>query len=101
MFDFVLESMGVDEKKRYVDIDFPPILDRESEKVIKAIVDVLGVIPELNVDEVKKLVLTTLGINDPSEVLDKIKPEEQAAVKLEKALRGLKEVLKRGNDGSR
>ncbi|KKK81099.1 hypothetical protein LCGC14_2816860, partial [marine sediment metagenome] len=45
------------------------------------------------------LVLTTLGVNNPDEVLAGIAPVEVAAVKITKGLKELTKLLKEGNNG--
>ena len=99
IFSYVLERNKIPKNKRFVDIDFPPIVEKDATDSIKAISEILMVIPELNTDEVKKLVLTNLGINNPDEVLKNIGSVESASNKLVRALREVRESLKGENDG--
>ncbi len=90
-FDYFMEMRNVPADKRFVDIDFPPTVDKDVAAVNKVIVDMVTAMPEMSVDEVKKLLLTNLGINNPDEVLQHIKPMEAAAIQLTKALVKMRE----------
>ena len=92
IFSYVLAENGkLDE---YVDIDFPPIVEKDATESVKAIVELITALPELNVPEMQKLLLTKIGINNPDEVLGSITPQERAVVALVKGLRGFKDTLK-------
>jgi len=100
IFNYVMENNGVPGDKRFVDIDFPPIVEKDATDSIKAIVEILTVMPELGVDEVKKLVLTNLGINNTDEVLAQIGPVESASNKLVRALKDVRTaILKEDGNG--
>jgi len=99
IFDYVMVKNGVAEVKRFVDIDFPPIVEKDSNEKIKVIIEVINAMPELDGDPLRKLILTTLGINNPDEVLANKEPIESASVKLTKGLKELTKILKEGNNG--
>ena len=99
IFNFVLDKAGVPTDKRFIDIDFPPIAEKDANEKIKAIVEVVGAMPELDGDEMRKLVLTTLGINNPDEVLKNQDPVEKAAPRLVKALVAFRESMKEDGNG--
>lgn len=94
LFEFVLINAGIPPAERYVDIDSPPIIEKDAPAIIEAIAKALTIMPELNTDELRKMMLTTLGINDPDEVLAKIKPADAAGPKLAQALRQYAEALR-------
>ncbi len=94
IFTFVMDKSDVDVKKQFIDIDFPPIVEKDANEKIKAIVEVVGAFPELDGDELRKLVLTTLGVNNPDEVLNNVDPVEASSAKLVKVIHGLTEALK-------
>jgi len=99
IFNYVMEKNGVAKDKRFVDIDFPPIVEKEATDSIEAIVKILTVMPELGVDEIKKLILTNLGINNPDEVLEGISPIESASHKLTQGLKELRVAIEK-EDGN-
>uniref|UniRef100_A0A6M3L5N5 Putative portal protein n=1 Tax=viral metagenome TaxID=1070528 RepID=A0A6M3L5N5_9ZZZZ len=102
IFNYVMDQNNVSEDKRYVDIDFPPIVEKDATDSITAIVQVLTVIPELIGDDIKKLILTNLGVNNPDEVLENLgdNPTESAIAKLKKDLREVRlAITEGGNNG--
>jgi len=85
-----------------VDIDFPPIVEDDLASRIEAITKAVLAFPELDGNDMRKLVLTTLGVNNPDEVLAGIEPVEVAATKLSRGLKELTAALKNGDgNGSR
>jgi len=99
IFNFVMDKNNVAEDKRFVDIDFPPVAEKDANEKIKAIIEVVGAMPELDGDELRKLVLTTLGVNNPDEVLADKDSVENASFGLVKALKEVSLALKK-EDGS-
>jgi len=99
----VLKAAGVAPDKWYVDIDFPPIAPADVMAVAKALVDIIGIMPELGVSpEVKQIALSTLGINNIQEVLDALDNPESAGyaeVKLIRALQVFRESVKARENG--
>jgi len=66
----VLTRAGVPPEKRALDIDAPPMLQDDIGKVIHAIFEVVQAFPALaDSDQLKELVLTTVGLNNASDVL--------------------------------
>ncbi len=101
IFDFVMADANIPEKDRFVDIDFPPIVEKDANEKIKSILEIVQVMPDLDVVEMRKLILTSLGINNPDEVLGNIKPLEAASSKLIKVVKELREsLLKEGSNGN-
>ena len=101
IFNYVLNENNISEDKRFIDIDFPPITEKDAMAAINAVAQIITVMPALDTDEVRKLVLTNLGVNNPEEVLDGISTEESAAYHLAKALRDYKVALKEGSGDAR
>ena len=94
--EIVLKHADVDEKKWYVDLDFPPIAPKDVTQIAEALVQIIGIMPELATSEdVKQVALMTLGINDPAEVLDQLNQEAKGnpEVTLARAIRSLRESL--------
>ena len=78
LFDFTCETYKVSEDKWFVDIDAPPIVQDDVPALIHAQLEATQAFPSIaDADEFKKLVLTTLGINNPNEVLDALRKEEE------------------------
>jgi len=70
LIQYVFEVAGVLEEERQVDIDFPPIVERDVAEAMDAIFKSVTIVPRLaDALEMKTLILTTLGINNPTEVL--------------------------------
>ncbi len=99
IFTYVMTKNKVDTDEQFVDIDFPPIVESEMAGRIEAITKAVVAFPELDGNDMRKLVLTTLGVNNPDEVLAGIAPVEVAAVKITKGLKELTKQLKEGNNG--
>ena len=97
IFNFVMERNSIPKSKRFVDIDFPPLVEKDANEKVKAIIEVVTAMPELDGDEMRKLVLTTLGLNNPDEILKSMDPVEAASVKLVKALKEVNVALRNGN----
>ncbi len=94
IFTYVMNKNKIDKDKQFVDIDFPPIVEGELGPRIEAITKAVVAFPELDGNELRKLVLTTLGVNNPDEVLAGIAPVEVAAIKITKGLKELTKQLK-------
>ena len=94
-----MNKNGIAPDKQFVDIDFPPIVESELAERIEAITKAVVAFPELDGKDLRKLVLTTLGVNNPDEVLAGIAPIEVASVKITKGLKELTAILKEGNNG--
>lgn len=99
IFHYVMDKNKIAKDKRFIDIDFPPIVEKDATDSIKVIAEILMVLPELGVDEVKKLVLTNLGINNPDEVLADIGSVESSANKLVRALKEVRVAIEK-EDGN-
>jgi len=99
--EIVLAHANIPPDKWYVDRDFPPIAPQDVALVSKAIVDIIGVLPEFaGSQDIQQLALVTLGINDTAEVLDALdkvekKTESDTNVALLKVTRLLREIIKR------
>jgi len=81
----------------YVDRDFPAIAPTDIAQAATAIVQILGVLPNLAMsDDVMQVALMTLGIDDPAEVIAQLTQESKInpEIALTKALRAFREVLK-------
>ena len=87
LFEIVLENCGMSKDKWYVDIDSPPIVEKDAPAILEAIGKALDAVPELNVEEIHKMILTVLGINDPDEILARLPKDAGAGARdLTKAL---------------
>jgi len=96
--EIVLAHNNVPPDKWYVDRDFPPITPLDVAEQAKAIVDISGVFPEFtDSSDVKQMALLTLGINDPTEVLEELGKavESNPSVALKRALQQFRESIKR------
>ena len=98
IFNYVLKKNDIPKDKWFVDIDFPPVAEKDANEKVKAIVEVIKAIPELDGDPLRKLLLTTLGVNNPDEVLADKDPLESAAVTMTKALKELRTAIKEDNN---
>jgi hypothetical protein len=97
IFNIILEYNGIAEDKRYVDIDFPEIAPKDSQALLKSIVDLVTVMPRFTDSrDIQQLVLLNLGINNPNEVLDALTKETESNpnANLIKALVSFKESIK-------
>lgn len=96
IFSFVMNKNHIPPADQFVDIDFPPIVEGELAPRVEAITKVITAFPELDGDQMRKLALTTLGVNNPDEILKGITPEEAAAPRLAKAIKEFTAALKEG-----
>ncbi len=100
IFTYVMTKNNIPSNKQFVDIDFPPIVEDELAPRIEAITKAVIAFPELDGNDLRKLVLTTLGVNNPDEVLAGIAPMEVAATKITRGLKELAAIIKEdGNNG--
>lgn len=81
---------GADDEPAEIDIELPPILDEDLEKLGTFLVDLAGVFPEAKVPEVLRPALIAYGVENIDDVMDAI--EEQKEENDEKA----KEIAKQG-----
>jgi len=98
IFTLILTHNGV--KETYVDIDFPAVSEEAMAAVSQAIMQMCQTFPEfLNSQDIQQMALMTLGINNANEVLEQLSSEAKrdTNVKLAKALRDFREVIKNGN----
>jgi len=98
IFDLVLEHNDIPEDKRYIDIDFPKVSEEAAASIAQSLSLISQVFPEFaNSDDVKQIALMALGVNNVSEVLDKLKEiaKSDPNVILAKALRLFRESLKK------
>ena len=96
----ILEHNGIAEDKRYVDMDFPPIAPEDLVGIAQALAVILPNMPEFAYsDDVKRVALMALGINNPSEVLDALSTEAKSNpnIMLSRALKELREVINNGH----
>lgn len=94
--EVVFTHNNIPEDKQYVDMEFPPIAPEDVLQAATAIVQILGVMPELaSSPDVQQLALMIMGINDPAEVLEQLATEAKAnpEIALTKALKAFREVL--------
>lgn len=77
LFDFVCEVAGIPEgEARYVDIDLPEIYPAQAATEITALVTLLSAFPEFaESKEVQALALTKLGLNNVSDIIDRLKED--------------------------
>ncbi len=91
IFNYVFEQNKVPEDKRFVDIDFPPIVEKDAMSSINSIVAVVKEFPEMKVEQIRKLILTNLGVNNPDEVLEGMEPGSPTEEAIEKLIPALKQ----------
>ena len=100
----VLDHNKISPDKRYVDMDFPAIAPEDAALLAQSMSLILQQMPQLGeAPEVQQAALMSMGINDPSEVLDSLVKEANknghySSVALVRELRKLGESLKRRND---
>ena len=76
--EFVLEHNGVKETLWYVDMDFPAIAPEDVAQMALSIAEIIKVMPKFaSSPDVQQAALLSLGINNPSEVLDAMAEEEE------------------------
>jgi hypothetical protein len=98
IFELVLEYNKVPPDKWYVDKTFPTIAPEDVMTAAQAIVSIVSVFPEFaTISDVQQQALITLGINDPSQVLDQLVAEvkRDPTIPLAKALKEFKKVLEK------
>jgi hypothetical protein len=76
LFSVVLDE-DLDTEPAIIDVDLPPILADDLQKLGTFITAVAGVFPEVKVPEVLQMCLISLGINNISEVMDAIKVQRE------------------------
>jgi len=94
--EIILEHNGISPDKWYIDRDFPKIAPEDILQAATALSQILNVLPALgDSDDVKQLALLSLGVNDPSEVLDQLAKEAKTnpEVALARALRQFRESI--------
>lgn len=94
--DIVFEHNGIPEDKRYVDLDFPKIAPADIAQAAVALGQILQVMPQLgDSDDVVQIALMTLGVNDPTEVLDELTKEATSNpdAAIARVLRQLREAI--------
>ena len=60
IFNFVLKENKVPEDERFIDIDFPPIVEKDANEKIKVILAVIKDMPELDGDEWRAIMAANL-----------------------------------------
>lgn len=99
IFNLILEKNGIEEDKRYVDMDFPVISEEMASAMAQSITQICQTFPEFaSSDDVKQIALMTLGVNNVNDVLGQLSKEAKSdpSVALAKALRTFREILKNG-----
>ena len=98
IFAYVFNKNNVAPDKQFVDIDFPPIIEKDAVEAVKTIVEVLERVPDLDIKELKALILTNLGINNVDQVLGDMPEMESSSAKLVKELANFRrQLLKEGH----
>lgn len=77
LFSFHLAATGRTYDAHAVWVDAPQILEDDTNLVISAILEVMAVMPQFNIDEIIIRMLNALGIDDPQDVIVKIREKEQ------------------------
>jgi hypothetical protein len=77
MFAFHLASSGRDYDAHAVWVDAPPILENDMQSTITAILSVIGVLPQFDIDEIILKMLQAFGVDDPQDVLIKIRERQK------------------------
>jgi len=102
--ELILEHNGAN-ADIHIDRDFPKIAPSDVVQIAQALVQILTVMPELgSAADVQQIALMALGVNDPADVLEELAKEpgetqEHAIAQLTKAIRQLKESLKKETQG--
>jgi hypothetical protein len=101
IFAIVLEE-DPDEEPAVIKIDLPPILADDLQKLGAFITSASAIFPELKVDSVMKIFLTSLGVDDVEAVMQEIeaKREELAAQQEEQVARDHEVNMTRAKAGS-
>lgn len=76
IFSIVLEETADDEPAE-IDIDLPPILSEDLEKLGTFMAQVIGLFPELKVPEVLQMLLVSMGINNVNQVMEAAKKRRE------------------------
>jgi hypothetical protein len=100
LFELILEYNRVPPNEWYVDKTFPTIAPEDVFSAAQALTQIITTFPEFALaPDVQQMALMTLGINDPSQVLDSLAKESKGNVnvKLAKALRELKKIVEKTN----
>ncbi len=109
LIQFELEQANVPENKREVDIEFPPIVIEDIQAFMGAVEKIVVATPDLvGTDAITMLVLTALGVPDPTAALQTIKDDIEArppvptevneAAKVFTAVRDLTAKLREASD---
>ena len=96
IFELVFEYNRVNPDQWYVDKNFPTIAPEDVMAAAQAIVQIVTAFPDFaTIPDVQQQALMTIGINDPSQVLDALTKESRGDinVKLAKALREFKKLI--------
>jgi hypothetical protein len=76
MFAFHLTAMGRAYDAHAVWVDAPQVLEDDLAATITSILSVIGVLPQFDIDEIILKMLNTFGIDDPQDVLVKIRARQ-------------------------
>lgn len=76
IFSIILDE-DPDEEPAVIDIDLPPILADDLTGLSQAVTSITTVFPELKVDEVMQMCLTSLGVNNVDEVMKAAKAQRK------------------------
>ena len=99
IFQFILTQNKVMEDKQYVDMDFPSISEEMAAAMAKSMSILCQTFPQFtDSQDVQQQALMILGVQNANEVLEQLRKESKGDpnVRLAKALRDFKEVLKDG-----
>lgn len=81
IFSYVLEKGGINLDTVEIDLDFPPIKEKEKPEQIEMLEKVTAMFPEfLESNEVKELALATVGFNNPKQIVDDTKDKRPEPV---------------------
>jgi hypothetical protein len=76
IFSIVLEE-GEGMEEALIDIDLPPILASDLQKIGQFMAQILPLFPEMKVPEIVQMLLTSLGINNVSEIMKSIEDKRE------------------------
>jgi hypothetical protein len=76
MFAFHLTAMGRAYDAHAVWVDAPQVLEDDLSATITSILSVIGVLPQFDIDEIILKMLNTFGIDDPQDVLVKVRARQ-------------------------
>ena len=77
MFAFHLAAIGHDYDAHSVWVDAPQILEDDTATIVTSLLSVIGVLPEFDIDEILIRMLNAFGIDDPQDVLVKIRKRQK------------------------